>query len=95
MTSSLFSIADYLIQKGNTTNNELELCKLCLSFTISFVSPKIDTLYKALLPEWFYKEAEDASEEVKIALQCCSDTKNFIGRVVDSLEPFKNDFEYG
>ncbi|KAG1462854.1 hypothetical protein G6F46_003950 [Rhizopus delemar] len=76
-------------------DEELEFCKLCLSSTVSFVSPKIDSMLKSLLPEHLYLEAKMASEAQKVSLVCPPEIATLAKKIVEGLTPFENDRDTG
>ncbi|KAI7864208.1 hypothetical protein BDF14DRAFT_1837198 [Spinellus fusiger] len=91
MTTTLLHIVNEILSKDNNTNNELELCKLCLSSIISFTNPRISALFKNLLPQNLFQEAKSACESGKAKLACSVETISYIDTIVNGLLPFEND----
>lgn len=88
---ALFKLAEQILAKDEATKYELELCKLCLSSTISFVSPKINALFETLLPITQYNEAEATSASRRINIACSDDISDTIEQIVNGMLPFEND----
>ncbi|KAG2233957.1 hypothetical protein INT48_009770 [Thamnidium elegans] len=86
-------MAEQLLEKTETEDNELDVCKLCLSPTISFVSPKVNAIFEKLLPAQLYNQARVVSKERKINLDCSDEIKININRITNGLSPFENDMD--
>lgn len=91
MTLALSNIAKQLLEKDANSNDELELCKLCLSSTISYVSPKINAMLESLLPNQLHNGAKAASKDKKADLQCSPEMIKSIEDIIHGPLPFEND----
>lgn len=91
MTSTLCSIAETLLNKTTCTSEVLELCKLCLSSTVSFTSPRISSMFESFLPPHWFQQAKYLSETTRATLNCPVEVVNSIQGIAKGVLKFEND----